>query len=263
MICWSGCFPQYRVPATADPRSDQRRRISQRAAAVRAVGGERRSCVSSAFAAEPFDTFSDRFLERRAQRRPRPHLRQPGAVRKRAPVRTRGQSRGSRPARRAVGGRSTAITRSWPIETPFDDVAAQSAFYVGGGYKYAMSGEGCAFLHAPPGFGDRPRDHRLVRRVRGPDAAARLGRLQQGRDALHGRDVRPVGPVPVQRGAADAVGERADHGAHLRACQQASGASARCAGRHRAWATPSSSIDRATPASSRSATRMRSDGRAS
>jgi selenocysteine lyase/cysteine desulfurase len=43
------------------------------------------------------------------------------------------------------------------VETPFGDVAAQSAFYVGGGYKYAMSGEGCAFLHAPPGFGDRPR----------------------------------------------------------------------------------------------------------
>jgi selenocysteine lyase/cysteine desulfurase len=30
------------------------------------------------------------------------------------------------------------------------------AFYLGGGYKYAMAGEGCAFLHAPPGFGDRP-----------------------------------------------------------------------------------------------------------
>ena len=42
------------------------------------------------------------------------------------------------------------------VERTFDDVAAPSAFYVGGGYKYAMSGEGCAFLHAPPGFGDRP-----------------------------------------------------------------------------------------------------------
>jgi len=42
------------------------------------------------------------------------------------------------------------------IETPFSDLAASSSFYVGGGYKYAMSGEGCAFLHAPPGFGDRP-----------------------------------------------------------------------------------------------------------
>lgn len=42
------------------------------------------------------------------------------------------------------------------IEAPFDEVAAESAFYLGGGYKYAMSGEGCAFLHAPSGFGARP-----------------------------------------------------------------------------------------------------------
>lgn len=32
------------------------------------------------------------------------------------------------------------------------------AFYLAGGYKYAMSGEGAAFLHAPPGWGARPRD---------------------------------------------------------------------------------------------------------
>jgi selenocysteine lyase/cysteine desulfurase len=31
-----------------------------------------------------------------------------------------------------------------------------TTFYLGGGYKYAMSGEGCAFLHAPDGFGPRP-----------------------------------------------------------------------------------------------------------
>ncbi|WP_173843344.1 class V aminotransferase [Novosphingobium sp. TH158] len=29
-------------------------------------------------------------------------------------------------------------------------------FYLGGGYKYAMAGEGACFLHAPPGFGPRP-----------------------------------------------------------------------------------------------------------
>lgn len=29
-------------------------------------------------------------------------------------------------------------------------------FYVAGGYKYAMAGEGACFLHAPPGFGARP-----------------------------------------------------------------------------------------------------------
>ncbi|HKC04094.1 MAG TPA: class V aminotransferase [Sphingomicrobium sp.] len=42
------------------------------------------------------------------------------------------------------------------IERPFSENAARGAFYLGGGYKYAMSGEGCAFLHAPPGFGPRP-----------------------------------------------------------------------------------------------------------
>ena len=42
------------------------------------------------------------------------------------------------------------------LDRPFKESAAQTAFYLGGGYKYAMSGEGCAFLHAPSGFGPRP-----------------------------------------------------------------------------------------------------------
>jgi selenocysteine lyase/cysteine desulfurase len=42
------------------------------------------------------------------------------------------------------------------IERPFGEARASSAFYLGGGYKYAMAGEGCAFMHAPPGFGPRP-----------------------------------------------------------------------------------------------------------
>ena len=42
------------------------------------------------------------------------------------------------------------------LEQPFEAGPAKSAFYLGGGYKYAMAGEGCAFLHAPPGFGARP-----------------------------------------------------------------------------------------------------------
>ncbi len=33
---------------------------------------------------------------------------------------------------------------------------AGRAFYMGGGYKYAMSGEGCAYLHCPPGYAERP-----------------------------------------------------------------------------------------------------------
>jgi selenocysteine lyase/cysteine desulfurase len=42
------------------------------------------------------------------------------------------------------------------VDRPFGATAAASAFYLGGGYKYAMAGEGCAFMHAPPGFGPRP-----------------------------------------------------------------------------------------------------------
>ena len=42
------------------------------------------------------------------------------------------------------------------IEQPLGAEAALRAFYLGGGYKYAMAGEGCAFLHAPRGFGPRP-----------------------------------------------------------------------------------------------------------
>jgi selenocysteine lyase/cysteine desulfurase len=34
----------------------------------------------------------------------------------------------------------------------------ERAFYLAGGYKYAMAGEGAAFLHAPPGVAPRPRD---------------------------------------------------------------------------------------------------------
>ena len=43
------------------------------------------------------------------------------------------------------------------IDRPFEEQSARTAFYLGGGYKYAMAGEGCAFMHAPPGFGERPR----------------------------------------------------------------------------------------------------------
>lgn len=34
---------------------------------------------------------------------------------------------------------------------------ASRAFYLAGGYKYAMSGEGVCFAHAPPGYAEKPR----------------------------------------------------------------------------------------------------------
>ena len=42
---------------------------------------------------------------------------------------------------------------------PVDFAAsAKRAFYLAGGYKYAMAGEGACFLHCPPSYGLRPRD---------------------------------------------------------------------------------------------------------
>lgn len=42
---------------------------------------------------------------------------------------------------------------------PVDLGAIQDrVFYLAGGYKYAMSGEGVCFLHCPPGYGPRPVD---------------------------------------------------------------------------------------------------------
>jgi selenocysteine lyase/cysteine desulfurase len=43
------------------------------------------------------------------------------------------------------------------LPTDLSRVAAR-AFYLAGGYKYAMSGEGCCFVHAPDGWAPRPRD---------------------------------------------------------------------------------------------------------
>ncbi|MDE2411715.1 MAG: class V aminotransferase [Sphingomonadales bacterium] len=43
------------------------------------------------------------------------------------------------------------------MATPTDlSGLADRLFYLAGGYKYAMAGEGACFLHAPPGFGPRP-----------------------------------------------------------------------------------------------------------
>jgi selenocysteine lyase/cysteine desulfurase len=42
------------------------------------------------------------------------------------------------------------------IEAPIAPAIAASAFVLGGGYKYAMAGEGMGFMHCPPGYGERP-----------------------------------------------------------------------------------------------------------
>ena len=42
------------------------------------------------------------------------------------------------------------------IDAPIDAEIASSAFFLGGGYKYAMAGEGMGLMHCPPGYGERP-----------------------------------------------------------------------------------------------------------
>ncbi len=43
------------------------------------------------------------------------------------------------------------------LPTDLSGVAARM-FYLAGGYKYAMAGEGACFMHCPPGYAPRPRD---------------------------------------------------------------------------------------------------------
>ena len=43
------------------------------------------------------------------------------------------------------------------VPTDLSALAAR-AFYLAGGYKYAMAGEGAVFMHCPPGYGERPVD---------------------------------------------------------------------------------------------------------
>ena len=106
-------------------------------------------------AAEPFETFSDRFLEAaQSGKHDLIFVSQVlfGSGRRFDRVDQLAELASSAGPWVVVDGYHAFMA----IESPFDDVASRSAFYVGGGYKYAMSGEGCAFLHAPSGYGERP-----------------------------------------------------------------------------------------------------------
>jgi selenocysteine lyase/cysteine desulfurase len=61
----------------------------------------------------------------------------------------------------AVGGDALVVIDGYHrfFALPTDLAAVEDrVFYTAGGYKYAMSGEGACFLHCPPGRGDRPVD---------------------------------------------------------------------------------------------------------
>jgi selenocysteine lyase/cysteine desulfurase len=71
------------------------------------------------------------------------------------------------------------------IETDLSQIADR-IFYLSGGYKYAMAGEGACFLHAPPWLWRTPGGHRMVCGVRRPRLATRRSRLCAGWWAVSG-----------------------------------------------------------------------------
>jgi selenocysteine lyase/cysteine desulfurase len=106
-------------------------------------------------ATEPFDDFSDRFLERaRAGGHDLIMVSQVlfGSGRTFDTVNELAALGGAEGPWVVIDGYHAFMA----VERPFGEAPARTAFYLGGGYKYAMSGEGCAFLHAPVGFGPRP-----------------------------------------------------------------------------------------------------------
>lgn len=56
------------------------------------------------------------------------------------------------------------------------------AFYLAGGYKYAMGGEGAAFMHCPPGYGTRPRDTGWYAGFSALDGGPVTGQVSYGAD---------------------------------------------------------------------------------
>ena len=134
--------------------------------------------------------------------------------------------------------------------------ARGGAFYLGGGYKYAMAGEGMGFMHCPPGFGPRPPVTGWFAEF--DDLTAPPGRVGYRADAMRfmGATFDPSALYrfnAIRRMLRD---EGLTTAAHLRPCRRAPAPGARRARRHRArrgrTAQPARRPAR-TPASSPSA----------
>ena len=108
------------------------------------------------------------------------------------------------------------------MATPTDlSAVADRIFYVSGGYKYAMTGEGAGLLHAPHGYCERP----VVTgwfaefgNLMGPPEGVQY-RGDAGRFWGATFDATPA--VPVQRRAADAGRTGAGYRRHLGPCARA------------------------------------------
>ena len=116
---------------------------------------EEGQAIVTRVAAEPFDDFSDRFLE--VARAGEQDLILVSQV-----LFASGRMFEHSPALAALADPAgpwvviDGYHAFLALESAFSQTTAQSAFFLGGGYKYAMAGEGMAFMHCPPGFGPRP-----------------------------------------------------------------------------------------------------------
>ena len=128
------------------------------------------------------------------------------------------RTRRARPSRGSVGDRRR-LPRLHGARAAVRRRRRGTAFYLGGGYKYAMAGEGCAFLHAPPGFGERPYVTGWFAEFEDLSLPPGSVGYRQGRDAVSRRHLRPVGALSLLLRAADAEGPWPEHGAHLRPCR--------------------------------------------
>jgi selenocysteine lyase/cysteine desulfurase len=105
-------------------------------------------------ACEPFETFTDRYLA--AAREKAPDVAFVSHVMFKTGLRFDGVEELAKLAR--VDGTWVVLDlyhSFMAMECDFSRVA-NSVFLTGGGYKYAMAGEGVCYLHAPPGFATRP-----------------------------------------------------------------------------------------------------------
>jgi selenocysteine lyase/cysteine desulfurase len=114
---------------------------------------EDRSVVVTRVPVEPFMTFEDRFLSAARQDHDLVFVSQvffnSGFA---ADVRKLAEAAGDT-AMIVIDGYHGFMARPTDLSA-----VADRAFYIAGGYKYAMAGEGACFMHCPAGFGPRPRD---------------------------------------------------------------------------------------------------------
>ncbi len=103
---------------------------------------------------EPFDSFTHRFLAAMEEREP--DIAFVSHVMFRSGLRFDGAAQIAESARPDGPWVMIDLYHSF-MAMPCDfSAVADRVFLLGGGYKYAMAGEGACYLHAPPGFGARP-----------------------------------------------------------------------------------------------------------